>query len=250
MNNTVSFDYSGSRVLVTGGSSGIGHGIARAFAAAGARVVVTGTRERAGDYGDVDLSGLEYRTLQMRDLEAIKALARQLDGLDILINNAGASLTAGDEWTHEGFSAAVELNLVSGYHMARACLDHLTQSQLPGGASVIGIASLASFFANDMVPGYGAAKAGVVQLAKSLGLSWAKHGIRANAVAPGMVATRMTRHMQDMPEYNDAIVARTPLQRWGVPDDVNGAVLFLCSAQAAFITGQTLIVDGGYTLSV
>ena len=101
-----------------------------------------------------------------------------------------------------------------------------------------------------MVPGYGAAKAGVVQLAKSLGLSWAKHGIRANAVAPGMVATRMTRHMQDMPEYNDAIVARTPLQRWGVPDDVNGAVLFLCSAQAAFITGQTLIVDGGYTLSV
>ncbi len=250
MPNAAQFDYSGARVLVTGGTSGIGHGIACAFRDAGADVIITGTRAAASDYEDVDLSGFEYRSLQLLDKAAIAALGESLDGLDILVNNAGASLPAGDEWTVEGFEAAVQVNLLSAYNLAAACLDQLKASTLPGGASVVGVASLTSFFANEMVPGYGAAKAGIVQMAKSLGLSWARHGIRANNIAAGLTESRMTAPIQGIPDMNDAIIARTPLKRWGKPEDMAGAVLFLCSEQASFITGQTLIIDGGYTLGV
>ena len=250
MNNATSYDYSGAKVLVTGGTSGIGYGIATAFSKAGALVTVTGTRPSPADYGDMDLSAFSYKTLKVQDTEAIKSLAADLDGLDILINNAGASMPGGDEWTHEGFEESIKVNLLPAYHMSKACFDLLKTSDISGGASIIGIASLTSFFANEFVPGYGAAKAGLVQMAKSLGLSWAEHGIRANNVAAGMTESRMTSFMKDLPEFNDPIIERTPLKRWGKPEDIAAAVLFLCSEQASFITGQTLILDGGYTLGV
>ncbi len=250
MNNSANYDYSGTKVLVTGGSSGIGYGIASAFAQAGASVTVTGTRDSAADYDDVDLTAFTFKTLKVQDTEAIKTLAAELDGLDILVNNAGASMPGGDEWTHEGFEESVKVNLFSAYHMSQACFEHLKASTLKGGASIIGVASLTSFFANEMVPGYGAAKAGLVQMAKSMGLTWAEHGIRANNIAAGMTETRMTSFLKDMPDFNDPIIARTPLKRWGIPEDMAGAVLFLCSEQASFITGQTLTLDGGYTLGV
>ena len=244
------FDFSGARVLVTGGSSGIGLGIASAFAGAGAEVCITGTRAAASDY-EQDFSAFSYRRLQVQDRDAVAALAADLPGLDILVNNAGASLPGGrDEWEPEVFEEAVRINLLSVYEMAHACRDLLAASELPGGASVIGIASLTSFFGNEFVPGYGAAKAGLVQLTKTLGASWAKHGIRANAVAAGMIATRMTAPMQEFPEFNDAVLTRTPLKRWGQPADVAAAVLFLASAGASFITGETLLVDGGYSVFV
>jgi 3-oxoacyl-[acyl-carrier protein] reductase len=250
INNATSYDYSGAKVLVTGGTSGIGYGIATAFSKAGALVTVTGTRTSTADYEDVDLSAFSYKALKVQNTEAIKSLATELDGLDILVNNAGASMPGGDEWTHEGFEESIKVNLLPAYHMSKACFDLLKASEVSGGASIIGIASLTSFFANEFVPGYGAAKAGLVQMAKSLGLSWAEHGIRANNVAAGMTESRMTSFMKDIPEFNDPIIERTPLKRWGKPDDIAAAVLFLCSAQASFITGQTLILDGGYTLGV
>lgn len=250
MNNSMQYNYSDARVLVTGGTSGIGYGIASAFARAGASVTITGTRASTEDYAEVDLCAFTYRCLKVQDTEAIKAVANDLDGLDILVNNAGASMPGGDEWSHDGFEEAVRVNLFSAYHMSQACLEHLTASRINGGASIIGIASLTSFFANEMVPGYGAAKAGLVQMAKSMGLTWAKHGIRANNIAAGLTETRMTGFMKDLPEYNDPIIARTPLKRWGRPEDMAAAVLFLCSEQASFITGQTLVIDGGYTLAV
>lgn len=250
MNNTVNYDYAGARILVTGGTSGIGYAIARAFDRAGAHVTVTGTRDSPESYDDVDLSRFSYCSLEVRDLDAIKALAAALEGLDILVNNAGASLPAGDEWTHEGFEASIQVNLLSAWHMSRACLDHLSASEMNGGASVIGIASLTSFFANEWVPGYGAAKAGLVQMAKSMGLSWAQHGIRANNIAAGFTETRMTQVVKDTPAMSDPVVARTPLKRWAKPDEMAEAVLFLCSEQASFITGQTLTIDGGYTLGI
>ncbi len=250
MKNSTSYDYNGAKVLVTGGTSGIGYGIASAFARAGASVIVTGTRASIKDYDEVDLGAFTYKTLKVQDTEAIIALAESLDGLDILINNAGASMPGGDEWDHDGFEESIRVNLLSAYHMSRACLEHLKASTINGGASIIGIASLTSFFANEMVPGYGAAKAGMVQMAKSMGLTWAEHGIRANNIAAGMTETRMTSFMKDMPEFNDPIIERTPLKRWGSPEDMAGAVLFLCSEQASFITGQTLTLDGGYTLGV
>tara|TARA_R110002124_G_scaffold68091_7_gene184647 strand:+ start:6542 stop:7300 length:759 start_codon:yes stop_codon:yes gene_type:complete len=250
INNSVQYDYSGSRVLVTGGTSGIGYGIARAFARAGASVTVTGTRANKAAYADADLSDFEFRTLRIEDTTAVKALAASLAGLDILINNAGATMHGGDEWSHEGFEVSVHVNLVSAFHMARACLGHLRASEAEGGASVIGIASLTSFFANEMVPGYGAAKAGIVQMAKSLGLAWAQHGIRANCIAAGMTESRMMRSLLDDVDTNAQIIERTPLKRWGTPADVAAAALFLCSRQASFVTGQTLVVDGGYTLGI
>ena len=241
------FDYSGARVLVTGGSNGIGYGIAAAYREAGAEVIITGTRADAAEY-DSDLAGLDYRQLQVQDRDAMSALAASLDSLDILVNNAGASMPGGDEWTADGFEESVRVNLFSAFHMASACREHLATSAQPGGASVVGIASLTSFFGNEIVPGYGAAKAGLSQLTKTLSMKWAPNGIRANAVAAGMTETRMTSFMKDIPEMNDPILARTPLKRWGMPEDVARAVLFLTSSDAAFITGQTLLVDGGYSV--
>ena len=245
---SANFDYSGSRVLVTGGSNGIGYGIARAFAAAGAEVIITGTQAKADAY-ESDLSAFDYRQLEVRDRTALEALASSLKGLDVLVNNAGAALHGGkSEYEPEVFEDAVRINLFAAFHLGQACKGLLAASKLPGGASMLGIASLTSYFGQAMVPGYGAAKAGLVQLTKTLGIHWAPDNIRVNAIAAGMIDTRMTAGLQDIPEINDPILARTPLKRWGTPDDIAGAALFLASEQAAFITGQTLLVDGGYSV--
>ncbi|MEH6593123.1 MAG: SDR family oxidoreductase [Halioglobus sp.] len=249
MNNAnVEYNYRGAKVLVTGGSNGIGYSIASAFSAAGAQVTITGTRSSPDTY-DNDLSAFTYKQLQVKERDAIQALAADLDGLDILVNNAGASLPGGqDEWQPEVFEESVRINLLSTFDLANACKEMLTASALPGGASIIGIASLSSTFAIEMVPGYGAAKAGLVQLTKTLGVSWAKNGIRANAVAAGIIDTRMTSIMKEIPKMNDPIIERTPMKRWGTTEEIASAVLFMASSGASFITGQTLIVDGGYSV--
>jgi len=243
----VRFDFTGIRVLVTGGSSGIGHGIARAFAAAGAQVVITGRRAAAADY-DVDLSGLEYRSLEVSDGGAIQSLANSLSDLDVLVNNAGATLPGGkSEYLPEVFEESVRINLFGAYRLAAACHDKLAASGLDGGASIVNLASLASYFARTPVPGYGAAKAGIVQLTKTLAAEWAKDRIRVNAVAPGLIRSNMTARVQQLPEYTRQDFARMPISRWGTPEDVAPAVLFLASPAARYITGQTVAVDGGYT---
>jgi NAD(P)-dependent dehydrogenase (short-subunit alcohol dehydrogenase family) len=263
-NATANYDYSGTRVLVTGGSNGIGLGIARAFADAGASVVITGTRAAAADY-DNDLSNFDYRQLDVRDRARIVAVAKSLDRLDVLCNNAGASLPGGrDEYDPEVFEEAVSINLFSAFHLASACREMLaasplaaglladqgssTQARSAAGASVINTASLTSFFGVAVVPGYGAAKAGLAQLGKTLAIAWAPQGIRVNAIAAGMIETRMTAIMKETPEMNEPVLARTPLGRWGRPDDVAGAALFLASNQASFVTGSTMVVDGGYSV--
>ncbi|RMF20538.1 MAG: SDR family oxidoreductase [Deltaproteobacteria bacterium] len=246
----VRFDFSGCRILVTGGTSGIGHAIARAFLEAGAHVTITGRREGPGSYEGRDLSDLDYRQLSMTDTEGIDRLASSLDGLDVLVNNAGENMPGGrSEYDPDVFEHVVAVNLFGAYRMAAACKPLLAKSRLEGGASVINLASMSSYFAVPMVPGYGAAKAGIVQMTKNLGVAWARENVRVNAIAPGIIETNMTAAMKGVPELEGPQIARTPMGRWGTPADVAPVALFLASPAARFMTGQTVNVDGGYSVA-
>lgn len=242
----IAFDFTGCRVLVTGGSSGIGTGIASAFAAAGADVVITGTRGSTEDY-DADLSRFGYQRMRATEPEEIEAVAATLPDLDVLVNNAGANLPGGkSEHIPDVFEESVRINLFSAFRLTRACKNLLGKSGLDGGGNVINLASMSSYFGIPIVPGYGAAKAAIVQMTKSLAVAWAADGIRVNAVAPGLIESGMTAVMKDHEALSRPHLDRTPMARWGTPEDIAGPVLFLASPAARFITGQTLAVDGGY----
>jgi len=245
MSKRVVYDYSDASVLITGGSNGIGLAIARAYQEAGASVVITGRKATGGDY-DHDLSDFIYWQLDVNSQDSLVELAEGLDKLDILVNNAGGAQA--DEWGHSGFDQSLNVNLASAFHLSSACKPLLEASEFEGGASIIGIASMTSFFGYEWTPGYGAAKAGLVQLVKTLGISWGPNGIRANAVAAGMTRTNLTAPAIDgMPEMIEGMLARQGLKRVGEAEDIAAAVLFLTSPAASWITGQTLSVDGGFS---
>jgi 3-oxoacyl-[acyl-carrier protein] reductase len=245
--SNIRYDYSGAHVLVTGATAGIGAGIAAAYRAAGAEVTITGTRASAADY-DEDIRGYRYLQLNLTDREQIAKVGASLARLDILVNNAGANYMLENEYDPDVFEKALQVNLASVYRISSACREKLAMSKLPAGPSVIGLASLTSYFGVEVVPGYGAAKAGLVQLTKTLAIAWAGQRIRVNAVAAGLTESRMTAAMMSMPDMMAPVLQRTPLHRMGTPKDIAGAVLFLTSGAAGFVTGQTLLVDGGYAV--
>ncbi|WP_313801544.1 SDR family oxidoreductase [Sphingobium sp.] len=246
----VHHDYAGAHVLVTGGTSGIGAATAAAYRQAGADVTITGTRGSATDY-DADLGGYRYLHMDVEDGASIDAAAAALPRLDILINNAGMALPSIglDEYDPDVFARAVNMLLVGAFRMTRRTIGLLAESRIDGGASVIGIASMSSFFGIPIVPGYGAAKTGLLGLTRALAVEWGPRNIRVNAVAAGITRSRMTAGTFAQKEWTAPALARTPLGRLGEPEDIAGAILFLTSPAAAWITGQTLAVDGGYTVS-
>ena len=237
----VEFDFSGRTVLVTGGTNGIGRGFAEGFRQAGARVVVTGTRA-ADQYTDLD--GLEHRELRVQEPGAVDALADELDEVDVVVNNAGTATREPSEFDPEGFDATIAVNLTGAYRVCHAFKPHLTRTH----GSIINVASMTSYFGSPTVPAYSSSKGAIVQLTKSLAIAWAADHIRVNAIAPGWIESNLTRPLMDNPRRSDAIVSRTAMGRWGIPDDCAGAALFLASRAAGFITGVTLNVDGGYSV--
>lgn len=244
MTARVSFDFTGTQTLVTGGTSGIGHATASLFRDAGAEVTITGTKPSASDY-DIDLSGMAYHQLQITDPESIDALAQSFTRLDVLVNNAGANFPGGrDESRPDGFDASVALNLTGPYRLTIALYKALKASTAAGGASVVNLASMSALRAVPLVPGYGAAKAGIIGVTRNLAVKWASKGIRVNAVAPGTIDTPMTAPMHGAAELVNAELAHIPLQRFGSVGDIAPTIAFLCTEQSSYTTGALFVVDG------
>jgi NAD(P)-dependent dehydrogenase (short-subunit alcohol dehydrogenase family) len=235
--------HEGRRVLVSGGTSGIGLGLALAFAEAGAVVTATGASEAECATAAEHHAIITFRPLDVRNGQAVAALASETPRLDTLLNCAGINRRL-EEFNPEVFADVLDVNLQG---TMRLCTS--LRPALAGGGAILNIASMFSFFGAGHAPAYAASKGGVAQLTKSLAVAFAPEHIRVNALAPGWIETAMTLAPRADPARNAAIVGRTPLGRWGRPDDLAGAALFLCSPLADFITGAVLPVDGGYLVA-
>jgi NAD(P)-dependent dehydrogenase (short-subunit alcohol dehydrogenase family) len=234
-------------VLITGGTSGIGQAIARAFAAERCRVIATGVSQQEVAECAQELENernIEAVVLDVTNAGAIEQLTTSLTRLDALVNAAGV-IIRGREHEPETFARVIDINLNGAMRMAAACKALLVQSQ----GCVLNIASMLSFFGSGPAPAYSASKGGIVQLTKSLAIAWAVDGVRVNAIAPGWIETKLTAPLRADAARAQAILARTPLGRWGQPAEIAPAAVFLCSVQASFITGAVLAVDGGYSIN-
>ncbi len=231
--------------LVTGGTGGIGGAIAIALADAGCEVTATGCTQEEIDRFDSKARTISRRVLDVTDADQIAEVISTFSRLDILVNAAGIILRDHREHQPEDFARVVDVNLTGTMRMCAGCHDLLVKQ----GGAVLNLASMLSYFGSGFVPGYSASKGGIVQLTKSLAIAWAKDGIRVNALAPGWIETPLTKALRDNPQRSQEILDRTPLGRWGRPEDLAGAAVFLCSPAAGFITGVTLPVDGGYSIA-
>jgi 3-oxoacyl-[acyl-carrier protein] reductase len=239
-------DFSGKAVLVVGGSSGIGNGIAHAFRDRGAEVQVWGTRPTADDYQGVegsDLTGLDYVQVDVGQRAQIDAAPTP--DLDVLVLCQGTVIYRRGEFEPEGWDRVMAVNLDS----LLACATKFRPGLAERKGVIVIVSSVSGFQSNRGNPAYAASKAGAVSLTKTLGEAWAREGIRVVGLAPGLVDTKLTKVTTEHPERREGALRAIPLGRMGTPQDMAGAALFLASPLAAYVVGQTLIVDGGLSLS-
>jgi len=248
------FDLKGRVAIVTGGNGGIGFGMAKGLAKAGARVVVAARNEQKSSAAVRELKALGSDAfalaVDVTDEAAVQTMAdetvRRCGRLDILVNNAGINIRKpAHEMPLDDWKQVIDTNLTSVFVCARAVYPHMKRG---GGGKIINIGSMLSIFGASFAPAYGASKGGLVQLTKSLAVTWAPERIQVNAILPGWIDTDLTqRARQQLEGLNERVLARTPAGRWGAIDDFAGIAVFLSSAASDFVTGTAIPVDGGYS---
>ncbi len=249
------FNLAGKVAVVTGGNGGIGLGMARGLARAGARIVVAARNADKSRSAVAELSALGTEALAVEvDVareDSVQAMVRQslerLGRLDILVNNAGTNIRKRpQEFTLDEWHTVLDTNLTSAFLCSRAAYPAMKAA---GGGKIINIGSMMSIFGHWFAGPYGASKGGIVQLTKSLAVAWAPDNIQVNAVLPGWIDTDLTRRArQNVPGLHDTVLQRTPAGRWGTIDDMAGMAVFLASPASDFVTGTAIPLDGGYSI--
>ena len=249
------FDLQKRVAFITGGNGGIGFGIAKGFASAGASVVIAGRNKTKAQSALSELHSLgaqaEFVELDvLKEASCHKAIQRAVERygrLDILVNNAGTSIRKQpDDLTAQDWHLVMNTNLTSAFLCSQAAYPHMVSI---GGGKIINIGSMMSIFGMPYATPYAASKGGIVQMTRAMATAWAKDNIQVNTVLPGWVDTDLTRSArQEVPGLHEKVLARTPAQRWGAPDDFAGIAVFLAAPASNFITGVAIPVDGGYSI--
>jgi len=238
------FSLQDKTVLVAGASRGIGHALAEGCTAAGGRVQALGRSVESLPFISAEVA---YRRCDITDEGTVRSMCAELaekhGSIDVLVNCAGISLDPDPDGKSDAFKKTMEVNLTAAYNLMQAVHPHMKAK----GGSMIQVTSLASRFGMPDNPGYVAAKGGLTSLCRALALDWGKDGIRVNAILPGYILTDMTRKSNEDADKRDARQRRMILDRWGKPDDLVGAVLFLASEASAYVTGTEIVIDGGWS---
>jgi 2-deoxy-D-gluconate 3-dehydrogenase len=257
MNDLSLFDLSGRVAIVTGGNGGIGRSLALGLSGAGASVAIVGRNEAKNARVLDELraignpaAAVALDVTHRDELEsAMQRIESELGRVNVLVNNAGIVSISGGilEESPEDWDSVIETQLNAVFLLSKLAAESMKRDK---EGKIINIASMYSYFGSGLVPSYSAAKGAIVQLTKSMAIELSAYGIQVNAIAPGFIETDMTAPVrtEDLKEMNDEILARTPAGRWGQPDELIGAVVFLASHASDFVTGEILRVDGGYAI--